>query len=276
MAAAPSTLGEDLLALGWRGGKVVPHPSVAAIAEFLQNPGQPVAQVNEADWLVVVSQSCDVVAVTIKQEPYIEVLHCKPIPKLRRQNKELRSTRLLDFRPNPETHPELVLAAHASADRYLVPRDLFAPFEPDTTRRLEGKACALVSAWYSLRYGRPAWPNNFNNRLVADRLEDILEPLSDEIAEVRVSIAEWDQELGHEAPYRIAVHFVVDQAVWDGQPEQRMQVYQVFAAFVSELASRPGIEVMDDLSGPVSGAVFTWQQMQMSDQWNFANLSHRD
>jgi hypothetical protein len=272
----PGTLGEDLNALGWRTGAVAPHPFVAAIAQFLQNPGCAPAQVDQAHWLVVVSQSCDVVAHTIKQEPYVEVLHCTPIAKLRRQTKELRSTRVLDFKPNPDTHPELVLTAHATADRYLVPRELLLQTAPDPTRHLGEPSRIRMSAWYSLRYGRPAWPNNFNARIDTDKFEEILEPLADDIAEVRVSIVERDQELDEGTPYHVAVYFVVDEKVWNEEPEQREAAQLVFADFVSALAACPGIEVIQKLSEVVSGAKFTWQSMQLSDAWNFANLSYKE
>jgi hypothetical protein len=272
----PGTLGEDLNALGWRTGAVVPHSFVESMTQFLQNPGHRPAQVNETHWLVVVSQSCDVVAHTVKQEPYMEVLHCTPIPKLRRQTRELRSTRVLDFKPNPNTHPQLVLTAHATADRYLVPRELFLQTASDPTRQLAEPSRIRMSAWYSLRYGRPAWPNNFNARIDGDKLEEILQPLADDIAEVRVSIVERDQELDEHTPYRVAVYFVVDEKIWNEEPEQREAAQLVFADFVSALAACPGIEVMQNLSEVVSGAKFSWQSMQLSDAWNFANLSYKE
>ncbi|MGH9906848.1 MAG: hypothetical protein ACRD8U_14850, partial [Pyrinomonadaceae bacterium] len=205
----PTTVGEKIAAQGWSAGTVVPHNFVPVLAQYLAHPNRAPAQVRNEDWLVVVSQPCDVIANTLEQEPFVEVLHCRPVQGLRRQYKDLRSTRFLDFKPNRETHEAVVLSAHATADRYLIPRELLQDLNPDPTRRLSDTSRARVLAWYSLRSGRPAWPNAFVARIDPAKrtLEETLEPLADDIAEVRISIAERDDELPEGADYHVAVFF---------------------------------------------------------------------
>jgi hypothetical protein len=229
------------------------------------------------DWLVLVSQTCDVLAAKLESEPYVEVLHCRPVAKLRSQYKELRSTRTLDFKPNRATHEAVVLTAHAVADRYLLPREMLKEHAPDG-RRLSEVSAARVLAWYALRYGRPTWPDELVVRIGKAKaaLEAALEPLKDDIAEVRVAIAEKDQELAVGQNYTLAVYFVVDEAVWDGDVEGRQATHAAFAQFVSALDGCDGIAVDQDLSEVVSGAEFTWQDTRATDEWNFANLSHRE
>jgi hypothetical protein len=105
-----------------------------AIAQHLTRPGAAAVEVAADHWLVVVSQTCDVVARTLEAEPFVEVLNCKPIKKPRAQYRDFRSTRILDFRPNRETHEAVALSAHAVADRYLVPRELLRDQPPDADR----------------------------------------------------------------------------------------------------------------------------------------------
>jgi hypothetical protein len=45
---------------------------------------------------------------------------------------------------------------------------------------------------------------------------------------------------------------------------------------VSTLDGCVGIAVNQGLSEVVSGAEFTWQDTRATDEWNFANLSHRE
>jgi hypothetical protein len=99
--------GDEVAERGWRIGAVVPQAMVPAIAQYLARPGADPVAVAQADWLIVVSQTCDVLATRFDAEPLVEILHCRPIPKLRKGTKELRSTRTLDFKPNRETHGEL-------------------------------------------------------------------------------------------------------------------------------------------------------------------------
>ena len=69
-------------------------------------------------------------------------------------------------------------------------------------------ATARVLAWYALRYGRPIWPDEFVNRIsgIKDALEAALEPLKDDIAEVRVGIERrglgWSLHLAGDAGHR--------------------------------------------------------------------------
>lgn len=234
--------------------------------------------ISNDDWIVVVSHTCDIMAQKIEAEPFVEVLHCKPIAKLRPQYKDLRSTRILDFKPNRETHGTIVLSAHAVKDRYIFPRQLLCNHKPDAERHLSKIATTRILAWYALRYSRPAWPDAFCARIgqVRDRLKEILEPLKDDIAEVRISIVEKGDKLQNENVYHVAIFFVVDEAIWESNFDGRRTINASFAKFVAEIRSCEGIEVNDEVSGVISGAEFSWQATKSSDEWNFANLTHRD
>lgn len=271
--------GDDVAQRGWQTGSVVPAAMLPALQPHLTRPGQQPTQVAEADWLVVVSQTCDVVAQKAEAEPLVEVLHCRPhAGKPRKGRRDLESTRYLDFRPNRAAHQNLVLAAHAIADRYVIPRELLAANDPDAGRALDAAASQKVLAWYALRAGRPSWPNNFCDRVrtVRDALEDALDALFDEIAEVRVGIEEKDEDLDPGQPYHVAVFFVVDEDVWNSDVDGRKAINDAFAEFVSELNACDGVEVNQDLSEVVPGNEFSWQETRQTDQWDFANLSHRD
>jgi len=274
----PPTFGEEVAGQGWSTGAVIPQAMLPVLAAHLTRPGtEQSTPVQADDWLVVVSQTCDVLAAKLESEPYVEVLHCRPVAKLRSQYKELRSTRILDFKPNRATHEACVLTAHAVADRYLLPREMLKDHAPDG-RRLSEVSAARVLAWYALRYGRPTWPDELVARIgkAKAELEAALEPLKDDIAEVRVAIAEKDQELAAGQNYTLAVYFVVEEAVWDGDVDGRQAIHAAFAQFVSALDRCDGIAVDQDLSEVVSGAEFTWQDTKATDEWNFANLCHRE
>jgi hypothetical protein len=135
-----------------------------------------------------------------------------------------------------------------------------------------------VLAWYSLRAGRPSWPNQFVDRIssATTALEDALDLFADDIAEVRVAIEEKDQELKEGESYHVAVFFVVDEDTWKDDIEGREAINAAFGKFVAGLKSCAGIEVNQEISGVVPGDDFTWQAAQQTDLWNFANLSHRD
>lgn len=271
--------GDDVAQRGWQTGSVLQADLLPQLAPHLTRPGQAATPVGADDWLVVISQTCDILATRLDAEPYVEVLHCRPVAgKPRKGRRDLQSTRYLDFRPNRGTHAELVLGAHAIADRYIIPRELLAAHRPDPARCLSEVAARRVLAWYALRASRPSWPDAFVDRIsgAKDALEEALEPLADEIAEVRVAIAESDAELEPGQRYHVAVYFVVDEATWNTDPDGRAAILAAFGRFVGELAACEGIEVDQDLSQVISGGEFRWQAIQATDEWNFANLSHRE
>lgn len=275
----PQSLGEQLDAQGWQAGAVVPVAMLPQLALHLTRPGQPPAQVEDGHWLVVISQTCDVVQPKLGNEPLVEVLHCRPEAGLRVEYQGRKSTRRLDFRPNKTHYPGLVLTAHATVDRHVVPRDLFVGHAPDATRQLSRTAVTNLQQWYALRYARPAWPDDFNRRIDTKAKKELaaaLKILTVDDVEVRVAIAENDLELEPGSPYHVAVFFVVDQTVWDSEPEVREQARRAFAEFVSALASCEGIVVNEELSDVKSGEAFSWQQTRATDEWNFANLSEHD
>ena len=71
--------------------------------------------------------------------------------------------------------------------------------------------------------------------LRATRLVYPLEALArDEIAEVRVTIAESDAELEAGQPYHIAVYFVVDETTWNTDPDGRGAIHAAFGRFVGD------------------------------------------
>lgn len=275
----PQSIGEQLDAQGWQAGAVVSQAMLPQLGPHMTRPGRPDAQVNENHWIVVVSQTCDVVQAKLENEPLVEVLHCTPVPELRPEFQGRKSTRRLDFRPNKEGHAGVVLSAHAIADRYVVPRKLFADHEPDPDRRLSDSAISNIQQWYALRYTRPAWPDAFNerfNKKVKKKLAAALKLLSTDGVEVRVAIAENDRELEADQTYHMAVFFVVDQLVWDSDPVVREEAHKAFAAFVSALAECKGVEPDQELSGVKTGDEFTWQLTRTTDEWNFANLSEQE
>jgi hypothetical protein len=271
MGIPSDAVGAGLDAKGWRSGATIPSEMYAAIEPYLRHPGtvQPLT-IGPDDWLVVLSQTCDVVAGKLDQEPLIEILWCRPIRKGRRGYVNRRSTRQLDFRPDAERWPSFYLSAHATRDRYVVPRELFADHAPRDDRSLNARAVHGLQSWYALRYTRPAWPNEFVDlvRPLKEELEAALKGLHDDESELRVAISQ-NADL-----YRLAVFLIIDESM-AAEPSYRQAAYEMFDDFVSVLRKCQGIEI-DDMSKVVVGSEFSWQATQSTELWNFAALTPID
>ena len=209
----------------------------------------------------------------------MEALHCRPIVKPRQQYRDLRSTRFIDFRPNRDTHPDLSLSAHAVADRYVLRRQILKDIAPDpaaSTKFNCGSAFAglvcppLWSAQLARRLREANWQGNRGSAGAAlNRSRTILRKFGWQLRKGR-------RNLERGATYHLVIYFVVDQSVWRSNPAGRESIHKAFAEFVSALNARHGIDVNQDLSAVVPGDEFTWQDTKITDEWNFANLSHSE
>jgi hypothetical protein len=268
MPIQPDSPCSDIKRLGWRCGSVVASNMYETIlSEVCQPPS-----ITKDDWLIVISHSCDVTAPRIIQEPYAELLLCRKVSKADSNFINRKSTRRLHFRPNRAILPDLVLNAHATADRIIIPRQILNAGPPCDSRTMSEGAVRSIQKWYALRFDRAAWPDELNECLssVKDKLELALATLDDEETELRVQYTELSP-----GKFRMVVYLVVSEEMWLEQPQFRANAISCFHQFLVELKKCTCIEV-DDMSAAVNGADFSWQASRDTDIWNFANLTPLD
>lgn len=204
---------------------MLPVSFYPAVRRYLVQPGEAdPTDLKDEDWLVVVSHSCDVMAASMEQEPFVEILHCRHVEPALSQYKNRRSTRRLHLRPNRVALPNFYLDAHATADRYMLPRSILAGSPPCDKRTLGQEAINGIQAWYALRSQRPAWSDDLNMRLapMREKLEKALKPLDDDTTEIRVSMSFENDR------FRLAVFLVIDQEIWDGELSERKKLSFAF------------------------------------------------
>lgn len=269
------THGETLLRLGWLAGSVLAPAGLEFVRPYLRHAGEePPRALDPHDWWIVASQSCDLLHHNDENEPFVELLRGCPVQgKPRTQFVDLRSTRRIDFRPNRQKFPDLVLTAHATIDRYVVPRSALVGSSPDPDRVLSEIATERIQAWLALRASRPAWPNALVERLkaVQQRLVTALENVRDDVAEVRVAINP-KTELTDDRPYKVVVWFVVPHDKYESA-DVRATVQAAYATFTGALARCVGVSLDVDISGVVSGDDFSWGEFRGSELWNFSYLT---
>lgn len=264
--------GDRLRTSGWKTGSVLCPVLTKAVAKCLQRGGRDVRVLAENECLIVVSQTCDVLASKLETEPYVEVLVARERVNIDSTKARLRSTRHLNFRTK---RGGTILEAHAT-DRYWVPRDMLSEFAPDSSRSLSEQASRLLVDWIGLRYTRRAWPNSLVERLPnIDEMEQLLKDIELDVAEIRVAIPEIDEELPKDVPYRLTVFAVMETEVFNSNPTARAACYRAFNALLTNLRARPGIQISED-SDLFPGNEFNWELLEMTDRWNLANLTEQE
>lgn len=145
----------------WRQGHLLTDEAVRAF-ELTRRE-------NTDDTVVIVaSHSCDL-AQPPEKEPHVEVIVGSRIKKLDGNNTHAKSSRTLHigFEGN-----EPLLAQFVITEKQAILKKLLADFKPDTDRRLTPKSLATFQIWLASRYRRSAFPNEFESRLTASRLDD--------------------------------------------------------------------------------------------------------
>ncbi len=194
------TLGERLLASGWRQGGVFPESAHHKIqAEFNRLGRTDIGLLGTEDRVIVVGQTCDLVCPHDHLERYTEVAIARMRPgKAQSALVGRKSSRLLHL-PLPDSrHLEMDVQ-----ERCFIERNLLDESPPDQGRALAGSGTTDVIEWLLQRYKRTAFPNNFEKRLVSKQKE-IDAALADcrDVREIRLAIKpSLVQELGDDEPY---------------------------------------------------------------------------
>ncbi len=188
---------EAIRAHQWRQGSVIPPSMHVGLASYAPRP------LNDDDCCIVISQSCDVVHGDLAVEPIVELVLARPLPgALDGTFTHAKNARRLQFCVRTSSG----LAKHEALvrDRFSIPRHQLAGGPPDPTRRVEPEDLRALVTWVLSRYGRQAFPDEFNKRtgpISEKKVRPILKRLT-KLKSLYVSLKTWD-ELPPEKSYEV-------------------------------------------------------------------------
>lgn len=143
----------------WQQGSVCCGPDVPLL---LAPPTHPPLTYQPDDWLVVVTQTCDVLQGDLEKEPQVELLRLSPSrPSI---NTSLGWGQHPRFIQLERSQPRLKLYGSVH-DRVWAPKARLDTLSPDPTRLISADDARMLAKWLASRYLRPAFPDVFNKRL---------------------------------------------------------------------------------------------------------------
>ncbi|QJR14204.1 hypothetical protein DSM104440_00997 [Usitatibacter palustris] len=181
----------------WRQGDVLPSAARHVISPFVSAPFPPDA------WVIVLTQSCDLVHNNLAAEPSAEVIVASPITDEDKEVRHLRNPRRLQIEGAQDQNS--VLLDLRITQRHSIPKWVLAGHEPDGDRMIpEGDLRTLVQ-WVAARYDRRAFPDAFMDRLkpVDKNLQKAWKRMR-AVTCIYLSISSYE-ELPEESPYRVAL-----------------------------------------------------------------------
>lgn len=232
---------------------------------------------------VVISHDCDI---PNEAEATIELIICKQLEpnKVDHQLCNARNVRRLHLPYNVggrDVHYELSFQKRVVLDRAAFARDFSFPNE---THTLSDASKRVLKQWLAIRYGRPAYPNAFENRLrIRISKKEILERKLAKLIEPRVSILSgiWvdldtdkNVELPPEDPYFLQMYLVYKT---DGDLQAARAETETLAGEITELFNSAYTGDLDqivlDRCAAVAETSFSLADIMRTDQWRVEHIS---
>lgn len=221
-----SRVGEALLRLGWRQGVLVASERLLQAAEGGANL-RSVAIVEQGTTLIVVSQTCDIIASPDK-EPVVEALICS-VDQERELGNIANSSRY--FAVDPETK----LVAYASK-RVLIPKDVLLTLVPEEWSWDDDRRRFFVQ-WLADRWLRADFPkvlvDHFGNPLrdalkkAKKKAPDDWTTLTSQVYQFRVACGEEH----HDSPLEVDVRVLVKPST---RPDQLTAIRRFVEPYIDQ------------------------------------------
>lgn len=222
-----------------------------------------------ADWLVVVSHSCDLAAADVEAEPWAEVVRGRTDAPADGNLTWGKNPRTLQIDTAPGS--PVTFSVH---DRARVPKHELQAHGPDRDRRLDTRERRCLAQWLGKRYVRAAFPDAFNDRVrpVTSRLRRHLKKAGGAVIGGLYVLLNSDDELPDEVPYEMVLRGVM--AVEDHEsPKRRAEALATMQAVAAELGRLPDVELSDwEL---VSAAEMSLDDLGYFQRWDYDDLSDR-
>lgn len=264
----------------WRQGDLLADEAAASLGL--------VAAGDEVHRAVVISHDCDL---PHDGEPFVEVIIANLVVKDPKPDPNLsyaKNPRRLHLTYEQAGGIPLVLELRHT-ERQWVEKERFRGVKRQgSSAILPADAKRALKQWLAARYGRPAFPNSFEDRLrkkvgkrtVDQQIGKILEPDSRHLVGLFFDLGELrDAEAPSDEPYVLSISVVYDSI--DGGPVARHAAERV-ASSLQELFYRSygspevATEIALEACEAVSDTHLTLADLRKVDQWRLEYISLRD
>lgn len=226
--------------------------------------------VDEQNYLLVISQTCDLVN-DVEKEPFFEVaclrqLGNEPSPANAHGKNSRRFELSLTINGASDNY---FLLAH---ERFLIKHELLSGLKPFDVIEDSLIKDELIG-WITARYSRTAFPDSFVDRLrpQISKIEKSIRKLK-LIEGIYVQISSFE-ELKEDESYNISIILLMEADDFDD--EQKYEQYEILRKeFEEKIGKCEGLELESvDL---VSNAGITVKELQEFAFWDYSYLSYRD
>lgn len=261
----------------WRQGDLLSPASAQALGL--------IDAADNGHWVVIITHDCDL---PHDGEVVVEVIVAEQVPKPDPQFSHAKNPRRLHLSYEHTDAETLILELRHSGRRE-VPKSDFADRaakEADLMLSVEEKRA--LKQWLAARYGRPAFPNAFENRLrkraggrtVEQRIGRILAPEAKHLVGLFFDLGDQrGEEIVEDEPYALSVSVIYDAVEGGGQARQSAErvAAQLRELFENAFGTPDtATEIALDACEAVADTYMTLADLRRVDQWRLEYISLRD
>jgi hypothetical protein len=252
---------EEIRLRGWTQGAVI----AAKFARALTFRHLPIVEDDAV--MVVISQSCDIVQSSIEREPWIEILKARPAQEPNGNYAHGKNPRSIQFGIDG------VIYEASCHDRAIFPREELAKIEPDK-RQLTQHTIGMLAEWIAKRYVRPAFPDELNRRIYAQRTKigDVLKKHGALISQILLHHTPADELPVDEGDYALVVKLVVPDDDYADKVKKEAAL-KATIPLEKALNACSGIKVAN--CSLASESTITLDDLRWAAPWDFDYLTHR-
>jgi hypothetical protein len=264
----------------WRQGDLLTCEAAAALGL--------VDAADQGRRVIVITHDCDL---PHDSELSVEVIVAKLVvndPKPDPQLSYAKNPRRLHLVYEGTDAASLILELRHGGRRSVPKGDFAARAVKDNSLALPVDAKRALKQWLAARYGRPAFPNAFEERLrkrsgkrtVEQLIAKILEPDAKYLVGLFFDLGEQrGAEMGEQEPYALSVSVVYD--VTEGGTEARLSAERVarqLRELFEKTYGKPDVatEIALDACVAVADTHLTLADLRRVDQWRLEYISLRD
>lgn len=249
----------------WRQGQVIASNLVPAL--------------EEGRIAVIITHDCDIPHHSLSEVEYIAGL---PVEKADKQFQRSRHARQLhiDFETRSGQVQCIQLQHQHTA---YCPKSILDKSEPDENFRLSDEEKRSLKQWLVAKYGRPAYPNEFENRLKSAGVERKLRKKVEKVSQFLTGVffhlgAERSKELPVDEPYFLGISIVYDglQDVPESREAAIEAAKEIDEIFKIAFDGKNENSIVLDKCNAIADTQFSVADLRTADQWRLEFLSLED
>ncbi|WP_445620645.1 hypothetical protein ACUN8C_01670 [Kushneria sp. Sum13] len=234
--------------------------------------------------IVIISHDCDI-ARNLETEPLLEIILANVITKEDPQLCHARNSRRLHLKYTGSSNDDIWLELTQHKKTYICKESFSSEgiLQTDKSYYLPANEKRILKQWLASRYGRPAFPNEFERRLASHKnferkLRKAIDQAGDCISGIFMTLDDAsDVELqeGEAYPLRIIIVYDTFNYVMDESEETASQLSERIKSLFKDNFERDGKAEEIDLEecDIIAHTQFSFAQMKEYSQWRVEHLS---